>query len=969
MGLFDELQQIKELSSRTSEAMGGVHSDPFNEVATIISVSDPKKLGRVKVEYQDGTTSDWAYVLGSGKGLLSAQLIGSNCLIGKAHGNSGDAFILGFFNKNPNVSSGGAPIQVTTLDEQSGAYKSPQSPGDQGMKCNKGNAGRIYLLQNEITHDLVVCMRRNNPQEGGEEVWNWKSLTNSKWIEKGFDPGLSSKTVTNYSEKKGVPECNQAMDGDVRDFAEDRKFRTFQIKCGKDENGSYNWKPAGAPPVHSRTTLPPCTEKVHGITAVLDEGLNSQHVVCLRYQKEMRWVSAGKREPIQFHSKDAPPTREEFLDSKGPVKALQESTGMAADDFVGNSEAEVLQMAAKAIPAVSPTTPLGTALKTAGEAPGAFDPVKLLTDIASTVIANNGTLPVGSIVSQISSALSSSGVIDSTTQEILTALGGAGDQLLKGVQNGSVDSALETIGKKALNQSIKALSPEASSVYHGYMAGGIAGALDTAAALKLPQLPAELTDIIRPVLSAGASLLKSQPKAINGVINAGIGQSGSAPLNETIASLEKIIPVTAAVASEITTALNAGSLGEVASTLASFSNLPGIAKFADGATDIPQLASTALQAIGLGKQFADLLKGGISLESLGSLLGSNPVAGLLGGLTKGLFGGGGGGAECPCDPKCRKTEHFKDSDGNSLLEKCGNVVANSASSYSPDGDPTKNNENIVAKALDLIPTKLGEELCIPNKSDLTQLIQNVKRLGEMANRIDSAKNADWPELWTEMMYTFETIEKAFKQTDNNITKVESVERKLMDAQYRLINKMLDGPESFFSKTLVSIITTSKAIRDVYAYVNRLDAVKNGGRAGVTVTESLAGVFENIARMASLNSLSKKEATFITSQFLKTADKEWKSLEPGGGLVDLTKFALGLVPIDIPNVFDKCLTKRDKNKALNDSLQSRINSPTPPEVDSLFTAKLPSSLPTPSISSLLDQITYEQGRSQSGEANC
>ena len=239
----------------------------------------------------------------------------------------------------------------------------------------------------------------------------------------------------------------------------------------------------------------------------------------------------------------------------------------------------------------------------------------------------------------------------------------------------------------------------------------------------------------------------------------------------------------------------------------------------------------------------------------------------------------------------------------------------------------------------------------------------------MADRIDGAKNADWPELWTEMMYTFETIEKAFKQTDNNITKVESVERKLIDAQYRLINKMLDGPESFFSKTLISIITTSKAIRDVYAYVNRLDAVKNGGHAGVTVTENLAGVFENITRMAALNSLSKKEATFITSQFLKTADKEWKELEPGGGLVDLTKFVLGLVPVDIPNVFDKCLTKRDKDKALNDSLQSRINSPTPPEADSLFTAKLPSLTPTPSISSLLDQITYEQGRAQSGEANC
>ena len=971
MGLFDELQQIKELSSRTSEAMGGVYSDPFNEVATIISVSDPKKLGRVKVEYQDGTASDWVYVLGSGKGVLSAQLIGSSCLIGKAHGNSGDAFVLGFFNKDPNVGSGGAPVQVTTLDEQSGAYRSPQSPGDQGMRCNRGNAGRIYLLQNEVNQDLVVCIRRNNPQEGGEEVWNWKSLTNSKWIEKGFDPGVPSTSVTDYSEKKGIPECSQAMEGDVRDFAEDRKFRTFQIKCGRDEDGSYSWRPAGGPPIFSRDLLPDCTTAIHGMDAVLDDGVNSQRISCLRYQGELKWVNPGKREPIVFHNQDPPMGKEEFLKSKKAMEALATNPGMAANDSVGNSASQVLQMAAKAIPAVLPTTALGAVLKAANALSGTFDGSKLLTDIAKVVIVNNGTLPVDSIVSQISSALNSSGVIDSTTQGILTSLGGAGAQLLKGVQNGSVGTSLENIGQTALNQSIRALSPEASSVYFGYMAGGIAGALDTAAALKLPQLPAEIADVIKPALAIGAAVLRLQPQAINNIVNSGVGKSGSAPLNETISSLEKIIPVTVSVASGIASVIGSGDLGEVASTLSSFSNLPGIAKFAGGATDIPQLASTALQAIDLGKQFVDALKGGIGLEDLGSLLGSNPVAGLLGGLTKGLFGSGG---ECPCDPKCRKTKHFEDSDGNSLLEKCGNVVANSASSYAPGGDPTKNNENVVAKALALIPTKLGEELCIPNVSDLTQLIQNVKRLGEMADRVDSAKNADWPELWTEMMYTFETIEKAFKQADNNITKVESVERKLIDAQHRLINKMLDGPESFFSKMLVSIITTSKAIKDVYAYVNRLDAVKNGGRAGVTVTKNLTGVFENITRMATLNSLSKKEATFITNQFLKAADREWKELEPGGGLVDLTKFVLGLVPIDIPNVFDKCLTKRDKNKALNDSLQSRINSPTPPDQGSLFAAKLPSSVldqasALPSISSLLDQITYEQGRSQSGEANC
>lgn len=970
MGFFSELQQIKELTSRTSEAMGGVYSDPFNEIATVLAVSDPKKLGRVKVEYQDGTTSDWVYVLGSGKGLLSAQLIGSSCLVGKAQGNSGDAFVLGFFNKNPNVGSGGAPLQLPMLDEQSGAYRSPQSPGDQGMRCNEGNAGRVYLLQNEINQDAVICMRRNNPQEGGEAVWNWKSLTNSKWVEKGFDPGLQSQSATNYSEKKGIPECNQAMEGDVRDFSEDRRFRTFQIKCCRDENGDYSWKSVSAPRVTPASLLPKCTEKLHGESAVYDDGLNSQLVRCLRYQGEMKWVKSGSREPLQLHRKDPPPTKDEFLNSKKPVEAFKSDpeTGMKSGDWVGNSAKEVLQMAAKAIPAALPTTPLGAALKIAGALSGAFDGAKLLTDIAKTVIVNNGTLPVSSLVSQISSSLERAGIIDDTTQAIVKTLGDVGDQLVRGVKNGTVNSALENVGKKALNQSIRALSPEAASVYFGYMAGGIAGAVDATAALKLPFIPDEINDVIKPALSIGANVLRLQPQAVNKVLGGATGQSGSVDLNQTLSTIGTVVPMTAALATGVSSLVKSGDLGEVASTLTSFATaLPTMAKFAGGG-DLPKLASTALQAIGLGKQFVDVFKGGISLDAVGKLLGTNPVTGLLAGLTGGLFKGGGG--NCPCDPKCRKTEHFKDSDGNDLLEKCGNIVANSASAYSPDGDPTKNNENEVAETLGRIATKVGEELCIPNTWDLTEMIKDVKRLGEMADRLDSAKDADWPELWSELVYTFETVEKAFKKTDNNITKVESIERKLIDSQHRLINKLMVGNTSIISQTLLSIVTTSKAIRDVYKYVAKLDATKNGGRAGVTVTDSLATVFENIVKIAKLNGLSKLEANFITQNFLKTADKEWKDLNPAKDLVNLTDFILGLVPKDLPASFDKCLTKNDKNKVLKDSLESRINSPAPALPESLTLSKIPNSVADDqNLSSLLNQITYEQGRAQSGEANC
>jgi hypothetical protein len=708
--------------------------------------------------------------------------------------------------------------------------------------------------------------------------------------------------------------------------------------------------------------------------AVLDEGLNSQRISCLRYQGEMKWVNPGKREPIQFHRQNAPITKAEFLDSKKPVEALKSATGMGANDFVGNSTSQVLQAAAKAIPAAAPTTALGAALRVANALPGAFDGAKLLSDIAKTVIVNNGTVPVDSLVSQISSALNSNGVIDDTTSAVLSTLGGAGSQLLRGVQNGTVDSALENIGQKALNQSIRALSPEASSVYFGYMAGGVAGAMDAAAALKLPFIPEEIASVIKPALNIGASALRLQPKAISSMVNSSVGASGSQSLNETIQTVTSVASVTPQLVTDIMGAMDSGDLGKVAQSLGSFSNLATMAKLGGDLSSVPQMASTALQAVGLGKDLIKAFEGGISLDEIGNLLGANPVTGLLSGLAKGLFGGGGG--DCPCDPKCRKTEHSEDSDGNILLEKCGNVIANSHSSYAPKGDPTDNNNNTVAKVLDLIPTKLGEELCIPNNLDLTQLIQNVKRLNEMADRLDSAKNADWPELWTEMMYTFETIEKAFKQADNNITKVESVERKLIDAQYRLINKLMVGNGSFFSQTLLSIIETSKAVRDTYNYVRRLDNAKNGGRVGVVATDSLLNVFKNITRIASLNSLSKKEANFITSNFISKADKEWKSLEPGGGLVDITSFVLGLIPIDIPPVFDKCATKRNKSKAINDSLSSKINSPTPPRPESLFDSRLPDYLTSPqekssnpNLGSLLDQITYQQGRAQTGEAEC
>jgi hypothetical protein len=988
MGFFEDLRELRDVTTRSVEVSGGVYSDPYNEIGTVVSVSDPKKLGRVKVTYQDGTSSDWIYVLnGSNKGVLSAQFIGSPCLIGKANGNSEDAFVLGFFNKSPEAGFPGAAYQVATVSEQIDAYRQASSPGDQGLLCNEGNSGRLYLFDSEKDQVLAICMRRDSRQQGEEATWSWKSITQGKFIEKGVDPGVPEGTATTaaYAGKTGIPECSKSLEGEVFDFTEDRKFRSFQIKCGRDENGDYIWTPVSAAPVFFRTTLPPCTERLHGMDAILDEGLNSQGIKCLRYQGSMKWINPGKREPIQFHRQDPPKTRDEFIDSRKPIKALAEKAAPAAGDFVGNAAAVVLDELGKSISPTGTDPALKNTLMANGILPPAFNQANFLSNIARIAVSNNSGVSIATLNSLFTNALSQGNVIDEELATILSSLTGAGDIIAQGIQNNALDGALQTVGQKSLNQTLNTISPQLRSVYLSYAAGGAMGAIDSAAMLGLPQLPPEVAKFVSPVLDIGKEFFKTQPSSINDMLNAAVGRGGG-PIQDVIGGLVSAVGgqgnISGNIVGAVSSVLQGGGLGQVAGLVGNFAGLSGI-PLLGGQAGLPQLATTALELVGLGQQLSGILgAGGIGLDALGALAALNPVAGILGGLggLGGLFGGGGG--DCPCSPKCRKTEHSEDSDGNTLLEECGSVIANSASSYNPDGDMTKNNENVVAEVLSLIPTAVGEDLCFPNPFDLTQLIKSVKRLNEMADRIDSAKNADWPELWTELMYTFEAVENAFKQTDNNITGVESVERKLIDAQHRLITKMMDGNSSFFSKTLISIVDTSRAIQDVYKFVLKLDAKKKGGRAGVVATEPLKIVFENIVKIATLNSTSKAEATNILSNIVVPADKEWRKLEPGGDLLSLKDVILGLIPIDVPLNFSKCLTKRNKDKALKDSLESKINSPILAQPQSLIEAKLPQSITealkapgapgvpgVPSIREILDRIKYDQGRARDGQADC
>ena len=601
MDFFGAQREQRDVLARLVEANGGVYSDPYNEIGTVVSVSDPKKLGRVKVTYQDGASSDWIYVLnGSNKGVLSAQFIGSPCLIGKANGNSEDAFVLGFFNKSPEAGFPGAAYQVATVSEQIDAYRQTQasSPGDQGLLCNEGNSGRLYLFDSEKDQVLAICMRRDSRQQGGEATWSWKSITQGKFIEKGVDPGVPEGTATTaaYAGKTGIPQCSKSLEGEVFDFTEDRKFRSFQIKCGKDENGDYIWTPLSAAPVFFRTTLPPCTERLHGMDAILDEGLNSQGIKCLRYQGSMKWINPGKREPIQFHRQDPPKTRDEFIDSRKPIKALAQEAAPAAGDFVGNAATPVLDELDKSISPTGTDPALKTTLMANGILPPAFNQANLLSNIAKIVVSNNSGVSIATLNSLFTNALSQGNVIDEELATILSSLTGAGDLIAQGIQNNALDGALQTVGQKSLNQTLSTISPQLRSVYLSYAAGGAVGAIDSAAMLGLPQLPPEVAKFVSPILDIGKEFFKTQPSSINDMLNAAVGRGGG-PIQDVIGGLVGAVGgqgnISGSIVGGISSALQGGGLGQVAGLVGNFAGLSGI-PLLGGQAGLPQLATTAL---------------------------------------------------------------------------------------------------------------------------------------------------------------------------------------------------------------------------------------------------------------------------------------------------------------------------------------------------------------------------------------
>ena len=941
--LFKTIASMQQAQTRVVETLGVPYADPFNEEGVISDVNDPLKLGRVKVITDDGITSgNWVPVSGSNSGTLSARYIGSRVLIGKTNGRSENMYVIGVIRNKPDIDMTGNPIQLPVVDESMAVW---EGSADAGMMCNRGNEGRVYVLSNEMNQDVVVCLRRTSNQVDSNSAWSWKSLTNGLWVEKGFNPGNESTPAIAQSQKQnpGIPQCTEALLGEVHEFTEDRGFRTTTMVCRRDENKDFSWMPISSPPVFFRTTLPTCAEKLHGMEAVVDNGNNSELIVCQRYQGKMLWVKQGRRLPHKFYSKEQPLSRVQFTSNFKNISALDETPVSSTNyDWVGTEDISTVAFDTlfNSIDITGTDPKLKELLEIASMVPAtAFDGAQVMRKVATESLLKKTGIPVETLTQQVRADLESVGGLTPSTAQILSGIGSAADVLVNGVSDDDTGGALQKIGTDTLRNALILLEPKTASVMTGLMSGGVMGAVDSAVAIGLDQLPDEVNRYAAPVIDIAKNLLLSDyPASLDNILNTAAGGGLLGAITSTINSSSKNNIVTPQLLEKLTTSLQDGVLGEIPKLFGSLSNLDSIFKMPAEIGSLPVLASTVLGVVGqIGVAQKLLGGGGLGIEGLDNLLGDGfssaaVIAGGVSGLAS-VFGGGVSGLGCPCDPKCRKISHGLDSDGNNLLEKCGSMFANGADASNATNVPIPNNIGPIAEDIGLTSTGLGDPLIVSNRRNLSQSISDVERIGSMADRFFDSRFTDQVEAVAEMTYTFEAVEKALKATDNNITRIESVEKKLIDSLYNLLGSIVYGKKSGRLETAViprlikDVRENSQAIKDLYRFTRRLDSVKDGGRAGVNVTRSLAASFQNIPDLSTLLSVNRREALKALRNGVIPAHREWKTMDPGnsgyrpGGIGEYDK--------TIPDPYPDERTLFDGDRVLSISAESKLGDNSPP----------------------------------------
>lgn len=435
------------------------------------------------------------------------------------------------------------------------------------------------------------------------------------------------------------------------------------------------------------------------------------------------------------------------------------------------------------------------------------------------------------------------------------------------------------------------LPVEARSVLIGLFSDGLRGALDAAVLNQIDKLPPVLRDIAGPFLeSIDLTQVPGQiASAVSGFFN-----SEGPGLNFSMQRITDALNLGNIDIGGIFDSITSGGLGGITNLLSDFggfdlfSMIPG--------SGIIRTASTIFDTLfGGGDLFGNLFgNGGFGITSILDTLGvSSTITGLIAPIL-GLFGFGGGKSKCPCDPSCRKTDHFVVEDGTELLkeDKCETVISNSSTSYFSGGgipDPGLTNGNILSAAYGFVTTALGSSLIPDNILNLTGAILGISRLSNLGSEVESAQNADWPDFVNEISYSMKAIENGFKITDNNLTGVEKILRLFLDGGF-----FENEADSKRDQLVIESLTTAlESIAELYAMIISIDQTKLGSQTATAMpaiaTKKSAAVRPLVEKLRGLTAARHLKTA---ESFLNTALEAWNALDPGTGSDSVEGFTPG-----------------------------------------------------------------------------
>lgn len=531
---------------------------------------------------------------------------------------------------------------------------------------------------------------------------------------------------------------------------------------------------------------------------------------------------------------------------------------------------------------------------------------------------------------------------------------------------------LTSSGIEAMSAAYQSIqNPQEKGVFSAALVGGAGGTFDAAVQYGIDKLPAGPVSDFAAAAVSNLDLTKA-PGAIQNVIDGGLSGGLSAAVGDIAGGIDFNNVNVANLGSQLV----GGSFGDVAGLMQNFANQPGLNSLVPG---LPTTASSLLGAAGLGGPWAAAVPAaGLGIQAATALLGGqNPMGAILGGggafgsLLGGLGGlfGGVGGNPCPCLPKCRKVSHGAASNGINPLEPQGALIENNSNKYG--SDILNNNATCLAQAAGLSFSGIGASLIPSNILNLTGAITSIPALNDPAGRLEQAikGGAEQSDLMLEFMYAFEGMEKGFKLTDNNISQLEWINHINLVSGLLGYDRIATGAGSILDLNAADTTEHAQAITDLYAMVQQLNSVKDGGSAVVGPTPAILASAANIAEIPAKHAVNK---AFLIANVIKDLKQAFDLL-------------MDLAPV-LGTAFDLSESdqKFNQSKVLNDSLSAKISNSAPQEdkvnytlsaaagnnsLQNPFRSLSNSQIGSGEFDTLISQVNNEQERARKRESDC